>query len=64
MKKRKSRKDTPWDGGDKLTETQTFLKKNYEEHYAERHRIVIDSGEANMINTYIPVKCPFCNSEK
>jgi len=64
MKKRKSRKDTPWEGGDKLSATQTFLKKNYKEHYAERHRTVRDSGEAEMINSYIPVKCPFCNSEK
>jgi len=62
-KRRKSRKDTPWDGGDeKLSATQKFLKKNYKEHYAERHRTVNESGEANMINSYTPSKCPFCGS--
>jgi transposase-like protein len=64
MKKQKSRKITPWEGGDNLTATQTFLKKNYEENYIERHRPVAASGESEMINSYTPVKCRFCNSEK
>jgi len=64
MKKHKSRKVTPWDGETKLSTTQAFLKKNYEEHYVERHRTVIESGEADMINSYIPVACPLCKSEK
>ena len=62
QKGRKSRKDTPWDGGDNLTATQEFLKNNYEEHYEERHRIVSESGEEEMINSYTPMKCPFCSS--
>jgi hypothetical protein len=62
-KRRKSRKVTPWDGGDdKLSATQIFLKKNYKGHYAEHHRIVSDSGETDMINSYKPTKCPFCGS--
>ncbi|MCL2815250.1 MAG: transposase [Oscillospiraceae bacterium] len=64
MKRKASRKITPWDGGEKLTATQTFLKKYYEEHYADRHQIVSDSGEAEMISSYIPSKCPFCESNK
>ena len=64
MKRNKSRKVTPCDGGDKLSPTQTILKKNYEEHYAERRRTVSESGEAEMINSYAPAKCPFCQSEK
>ena len=62
-KGRKSRKVTPWDGGDdKLSATQAFLKRNYKEHYAECHRTVSESGEADMINSYTPTKCPFCGS--
>ena len=60
----KSRKTTPWDGDVGLTATQAFLKKYYDAHYAERHRIVGDSGEADMINSYIPTKCPSCGSVK
>jgi len=58
----KSRKITPWDGETELTATQSFLKEHYETHYAERHRKISESGEAGMINSYIPKKCPFCGS--
>jgi transposase-like protein len=33
-------------------------------HYADRHRNVSESGEADMFNSYIPAKCPFCGSLK
>lgn len=63
-KSQKSRKATPWECGNNLTTTQAFLKQNYDEHYANRHRLVGDSGEADMINSYTPAKCPFCGSVK
>lgn len=59
----KSRKKTPWDGEGDLTETQEFLRQHNAMHYADRHRVVSESGEADMINSYIPSKCPFCTSE-
>jgi len=61
---KKSRKVTPWGGGDNLTATQAFLKKHYDLYYADRHRSLKDSDEANMINSHAPVKCPFCASAK
>jgi hypothetical protein len=61
---RKSRKTTPWGAETNLTPTQEFLKQHYETHYADRHHFVGDSGEAAMINSYIPSKCPFCGSLK
>jgi len=64
MKRVESRKRTPWDGVTDLTETQEFLRQHYAAHYAERHRTLSESGEADMINSYIPAKCPFCASEK
>lgn len=60
----KSRQITPWEGENDLTSTQMFLKQHYEAHYAERHRGVGDDGEADMINSYIPAKCPFCGAVK
>jgi hypothetical protein len=60
---RKSRKVTPWDGDANLNSTQEFLKQHYDKHYAERHRLIGDSGEVDMINSYAPAKCPFCGSE-
>jgi len=64
MKRVESRKKTPWDGGTDLTETQEFLRQHYTSHYAERHQALSESGESDMINSYIPVKCPYCASEK
>jgi len=64
MKRYKSRKTTPWEEGEDLTPTQAFLKRHYDSYYADRHRKLDDSGETEMINAYIPAKCPFCNAEK
>ena len=64
MDRVKSRRKTPWDGESDLTSTQEFLKQHYATHYADHHRVAGDSGEADMINSYLPAKCPFCTSEK
>ena len=58
----KSRRKTPWDGEEKLTPTQMFLKENYDMRYNNHHRNVCESGESEMVNSYTPVKCPFCSS--
>ena len=61
-KGRKSRRKTPWDGTCELTATQIFIKEQYKMRYADRHQKVCESGESEMINSYVPTKCPFCNS--
>jgi len=63
-KDRKSRRKTPWGDDADLTPIQSFLKEYYDMHYADRHRNVSESDEADMINSYVPVKCPFCGSLK
>jgi hypothetical protein len=60
----KSRRETPWGKESELTPTQAFLKQYYDDYYAARHRAVGDSGESEMVNSYPPVKCPYCGSEK
>jgi hypothetical protein len=64
MNKQQSRKKTPWDGVSDLTPTQKFLRQNYQDHYADRHLAVRDSDESDLINSYMPLKCPFCGSMK
>jgi len=61
---KKSRRKTPWDGVDELTPTQAFLKENYDARYNTHHRKVSESGEAEMVNSYLPSKCPYCDSER
>lgn len=60
----KSRRKTPWDGEDNLTPTQVYLKENYDTRYRSHHRKVGESSEADMVNSYIPTKCPFCSSDR
>ena len=64
IRRTQSRKATPWDGEKDLTATQEFIKKNYEEYYSERHRTIGESGEAELINSYIPALCPYCRVGK
>ena len=59
---KKSRRKTPWDGVTELTPTQSFLKENYDARYNTHHRKVSESGEAEMVNSYLPSKCPYCGS--
>ena len=60
----KSRKKTPWDGLNELTETQEFLQMHYVRRYDERHSKLIDTGEAKMINSFAPDLCPFCYTDQ
>lgn len=60
----KSRRETPWDGEGELTPTQAFLKQNYDDDYNRHHITVEESGEAEIVNFYTPLKCPFCSSTK
>jgi transposase-like protein len=60
----KSRRKTPWDEDTELTPTQEFLRTQYEEHYQARHPKLIETGEAAMVNSFVPPKCPYCGSER
>ena len=58
-----SRKATPWDGKEELTPMEAFLKQHHHAHYEERHRNVADSNESEMVNSFVPAKCPYCGRE-
>jgi hypothetical protein len=58
----KSRRKTPWDAENELTPTQEFLKTHYRERYMARHPKLSETGEAELINSFIPVHCPYCRS--
>ena len=61
-KSRQSRRRTPWDGESNLTPTQQFIHDQHKVHYEQRHPSIIDSGEAPLINSYIPSICPYCKA--
>ena len=43
-----------------MTATQEFLQKTYQEHYQQSHPALRETGEAEMINAFIPGQCPMC----
>ena len=59
-----SRRKTPWDGVKELTATQEFLQAHYKEHYVARHTKLSESGEAALVNSFVPTNCPYCGSEQ
>lgn len=50
------RRRTPWDDmkEDNRTPTQRFLSNRYKAHYEERHPVLKDTGEAELINSVVP----------
>lgn len=65
-KKSESRRKTPWDNQEdsQMTPMQRFLRDRYQEHYAQRHPLLSDTGEVKLINTVVPAQCPFCHAEQ
>jgi len=59
----KSRNETPWDGMEDLTSTQQFLRTHYKERYEARHPKLNETGEAELINSFIPSNCPYCGAD-
>ena len=57
----KSRRKTPWHNEEELTPTQSFIARHFEEHYMQRHPKLEDTGEVELINSFPPSKCPYCN---
>lgn len=62
-KRSKSRRTTPWDDSPRPTPVQRFIKVHYQTRYEERHQPLDETGEAEMINSFEPKHCPFCQSE-
>ena len=59
----KSRRITPWDDQIEKTPTQEFVIKVTMEHYNQRHPKLFETGEVELINSFVPKKCPYCSSE-
>ena len=60
-KGKESRRKTPWDGKE-MTPTQQFIHDQHNMHYEQRHPSILESGEVPLINSYVPSRCPHCQS--
>lgn len=57
-----SRRRTPWDGLNNISESQALITTTIHESYDQKHPSLIASGEADFINSQIPDGCPICGS--
>ncbi len=48
------RRKTPWDSSADLTPVQEFLRMHYKVHYEARHPKLSETGEAGLINSFVP----------
>lgn len=61
-KRNQSRRITPWDDAPNMTPVQKFIYRHYNENYDEKHPTLRSTHEAEMINSFLPDQCPFCQS--
>ena len=59
-----SRRKTPWDAESERTPMQEFLYQHYVNHYEEHHPKLTQTGETELINTFHPEICPYCNGKQ
>ena len=60
----KSRRITPWDKIPNPTPVQRFIKMHHQTRSEERHQSLDETGEAEMINSFEPLYCPYCGSSE
>lgn len=57
-----SRTKTPWDNKEELSPTETLIRDVYVAHFYEKHKLIKDTKEADLLNSYEPDCCPYCGS--
>jgi Transposase and inactivated derivatives len=58
-----SRQKTPWDNMNGNTVLQEFVSRKYKENYRAKHPKLVDTDEANLLNSIIIKECRYCDSE-
>ena len=59
----RSRQTTPWDSREEISPIQHFLQMHYKAHYEARHPQLTETGEVELINSFVPSKCPICGAK-
>lgn len=63
VKHRPSLWETPWDTNPNKSAVQQFLIDKYQERYIDRHPVLSATGEEDVINSFPPSTCPYCNAD-
>ena len=57
-----SRRETPWDNQIGRSPIEEFIRSNFIDDYNSHHEPLITTNESDLINSYIPDKCPHCGT--
>lgn len=57
-----SRQKTPWDDKNNITVIQNFIKEKYKNNFKIKHPKLINTKEAEILNSIKIEKCRYCNS--
>ena len=58
-----SRRKTPWENSKELTYTQNFIQEEYQTNYNIKHPKLIETSEADLINSAKIKSCPYCEKD-
>lgn len=58
-----SRRKTPWDDKEDPAALESFIRKEYKDHYKEHHSSLNETDEAALLNSYEPEYCRFCRGK-
>ncbi len=58
----KSRRRTPWDQSSCHTATHEFIRAENLDHYNQKHRLLRDTNEADLLNSFELTCCRLCGS--
>ena len=58
-----SRRKTPWDDKEDRTASQEFLYRLHNQIYEQKHPDLSETEEDKLINSFVPISCPHCESE-
>ena len=63
-RRHKSRRRTPWDTQGERRAMQEFICQQYQERYEKYHPSLTETGETELINSFVPKECPHCQEER
>lgn len=56
-----SRRKTPWDEEEEVSDIASFVRDEYRRHYLYHHHPLSETGDSELLNKFIPQSCPYCH---
>lgn len=57
-----SRRKTPWDEKEEVSDIASFIREEYRRHYLYHHHPLSGTEDSELLNKFIHQSCPYCHS--